>query len=76
MAIKVGGNKLDVESHLNENVEGNPQPFTDEVLSSMNDLGRIQKIYRLGALKKNDTGNQLDHATEKVVMGSMVLKGS
>ncbi len=75
LAIKVGGDATQVESHLRENVHGDVVVFSDHVLAEICDYARLRKIYRLDA-----TTTWQDAAARKeaevFVLGSMALKGS
>ena len=75
MAIKLGGDVSQIESHLTQNVQGSSATFSDEVLADICDFSRIRKIYRVDA-----SAMGMEEATRKeaeaFVLGSMALKGS
>lgn len=73
LAIKVGGDAIETESHLKENVKGEPRAFTDQAMLDLCDPERLRKVYRVN-LKKDDV-SALEEA-EAYVLGSMALKGS
>ncbi len=75
LAIKVGGDAAQIESHLTANVKGQPAVFSDEVLAEVCDLSRIKKIYRVDVGTKSD-GEAARKEAEAFVLGSMALKGS
>ena len=72
MAVKVGGDPSEIESHLKHNVEGHLVALTNDMLSEFNDSGRIRKVYRLEGPKDE----LLSKEAEAFVLGSMALKGS
>lgn len=71
-----------IEAHLREHVQGTQVAFNDEVLSSMTDVARVKKIYKLNAggggkkpvingVGKVDERRELEVA----VLGAMALRG-
>lgn len=70
LAIKVGGDPEAIDKHLGENVEGDLVPFSDDILASMSDPGRVKKVYKIDV---NAAGRS---ETEAFLLGSMALKGS
>ena len=68
LAIKVGGDPTEIESHLMQNVEGEPAPFTDAQIMEMQDESRLRKVYKIETVGKAEA--------EAFVVGSMALKGT
>ena len=75
LAIKIGGDASQVETHLKQHVEGEQVPFSDEILIELCDSGRIRKIYRVDLAQKGNADTVRKDA-ESFVIGSMALKGS
>ena len=75
LAIKVGAEASQVESHLRQYDEGDSSVFSDEVLAQLCDSARIRKIYRVDMTQKDDPETVRKEA-EAFVLGSMALKGS
>ncbi|EMC99792.1 hypothetical protein BAUCODRAFT_62697 [Baudoinia panamericana UAMH 10762] len=67
LAIKVGGDRSSIETHLLSNVDGLPFRFEDGRLSRLQDIDRIQKVYRINSTIRD---------AEAFILGSMALKGS
>lgn len=49
-----------------EHVNGKPIPFSNDVLKTIRDANRLQKLYKL----------ETDEDVEAYVLGSMAIKGS
>jgi hypothetical protein len=67
LAIKIGGDRGQIEQHLIHSMEGEVVPFSDENLAELRNDDLIRKIYKVDA-----TG----HDAEVYIIGSMTLKGS
>lgn len=77
-----------IQSHLTANLEGDQVEFSDEVLSTMTDLARVRKIYKLnnvgggggkgGKAVVNGTGKGCGEGKEleMLILGSMALRGA
>ncbi|OOF96013.1 hypothetical protein ASPCADRAFT_207361 [Aspergillus carbonarius ITEM 5010] len=71
-----------VAAHLGENVEGSPVPFDDETLSTISDIAKIKKAYKLGALntappnQANGTHDSGMRRLELSVLGAIALRGA
>lgn len=70
-----------VAAHLAQAVEGTPVPFNDETLSSISDIAKIKKAYKLGSLDsapsdKADGINSGDRRLELSVIGAIALRGA
>ncbi|OQO14959.1 hypothetical protein B0A48_00341 [Cryoendolithus antarcticus] len=79
LAIKVLDESLtatQVHAFLGEHVHGTVVAFTDEELSSMQDVPRIRKIYKLPPAGKDENAKSLSKTDEAIVIGSMALRGS
>lgn len=71
-----------VAAHLGEYVKGTPLPFNDETLSSVSDVGKIKKVYKLGALATTPTKGHVDgghvdgkRRLEISLLGAIALRG-
>ncbi|KAK6434958.1 hypothetical protein LTR95_008857 [Oleoguttula sp. CCFEE 5521] len=79
LAIKVLDESItatQIDAFLGEHVHGTVVAFTDDELSSMQDVPRIRKIYKLPPAGKDDSGKTLSKTDEAIVIGSMALRGS
>lgn len=70
-----------VAKHLEASVEATPVPFTDESLSSISDLGKIRKIYKLNqlAIKPGDgeaVNGNANKALEVPILGAIAIRGA
>ncbi|KAJ5095760.1 hypothetical protein NUU61_005116 [Penicillium alfredii] len=70
-----------VATHLGSSIQGTPVPFDDETLSKISDVGKIKKLYKLGALPSPGQGNaaQGDDAKRRLelsLLGAIALRGS
>lgn len=75
-----------VAEHLGASVEGFAVPFSDETLSSISDVAKIKKAYKLGALPPtpaNTASNQEDctqdsekQRLETAILGAVALRGA
>lgn len=74
----MNGDAETVRSHLLEHVEGTPVPFSDEVLASTCDAGKIKKIYKvdLAPSKQQPDAATARKEAEAFILGAMALKGS
>jgi EKC/KEOPS complex subunit CGI121/TPRKB len=78
LAIKVGGEAENVQSHLMQHVEGTPVEFSDGVIAGMCDAVKVKKIYRvdLQDLTRKGDAETARREAEAFVLGAMALKGS
>jgi EKC/KEOPS complex subunit CGI121/TPRKB len=78
LAIKVGGEAENVQSHLMQHVEGTPVEFSDGVIAGMCDAVKVKKIYRvdLQDLTRKGDAETAGREAEAFVLGAMALKGS
>ena len=78
LAIKVGSEADNVQSHLMQHVEGTPVEFSDEVITEMCDAAKVKKIYRvdLQDLTRKGDAETARREAEAFVLGAMALKGS
>ena len=74
---------LSVANHLGENIKGTPVVFDDATLSSISDVEKIRKTYKLGALSTPPKGKEADHIRgdqkwqfEASLLGAIALRGS
>lgn len=69
-----------VASHLAASVEGTAVPFNDEILSTIADVAKIKKAYKLGALdttpQANGTQEGGKQRLEKSLLGAIALRGA
>ena len=72
-----------VGAHLAEHIKGTPVPFNDATLSSIRDVGKIKKSYKLGALATPQVKGQVNGAhdddsrrLEVSLLGAIALRGS
>ncbi|OJJ51287.1 hypothetical protein ASPZODRAFT_127343 [Penicilliopsis zonata CBS 506.65] len=71
-----------VEAHLQEHIQGTPVPFDDEILSTIRDVAKIKKVYKLGSLpssttkEANGTLSDGDRQLEKCLLGAIALRGA
>ncbi|KAF1990505.1 CGI-121-domain-containing protein [Aulographum hederae CBS 113979] len=92
LAIKVSSTLTteQIQSHLQEHVQGTSLPFSDASIAELNDLSKIRKIYKLdqpagkpGGARQGKKGKNADQSAgegrremEAVVLGMMALRGS
>jgi len=87
MAVKVGGNPdvsaESVSRHLEQHIQGEQVPVSDETLGELVDVARLKKTYKLnstapkkGTLKDAQSVQEERKEMEIHVLGSMALKGS
>ena len=69
-----------VAAHLAASVEGIAVPFNDEMLSTIADVAKIKKTYKLGALdttpQANGTQEGGKQRLEKSLLGAIALRGA
>ena len=69
-----------VASHLAASVDGTAVPFNDEILSTIADVAKIKKAYKLGALdttpQANGTQEGGKQRLEKSLLGAIALRGA
>ena len=74
-----------IANHLTEAVHGNPIPFTDESISSLTDIAKVRKIYKLSVPSSNKGhtqsngvagGSDVVRDLEPTILGLMAIKGS
>ena len=69
-----------VASHLAASVDGTAVPFNDEILSTIADVAKIKKAYKLGALdttpQANGTQKGGKQRLEKSLLGAIALRGA
>lgn len=73
LAIKVGGDAEEVQSHLLQHVEGTAVEFSDETIAGMCDAARVKKTYKVDVASGSETARK---EAEAFVLGAMALKGS
>ena len=71
--------------HLSENIKGTPAVFDDATLSSISDVEKIKKAYKLGAMvtppppKEQTNGDVREKENwqfEAALLGAIALRGS
>lgn len=67
-----------VTKHLEKYVEATPVPFNDETISTMSDLAKIRKLYKLNQLA---SASPMDHVNtvkslEPLILGSIAIRGA
>lgn len=70
--------KESIWKHLQENVQGTPQPVTDENISPSTDVTKVRKYYKLNGLDWFDRlpeGMVKRKELEGMVVASMALRG-
>lgn len=69
-----------VAAHLAASVEGTAVPFNDETLSTIADVAKIKKTYKLGALDTTPQANGTQEGgrqrLEKSLLGAIALRGA
>lgn len=74
-----------VAEHLGASVEGFAVPFSDETLSSISDVAKIKKAYKLGALppapantasNQDGTQDSEKQRLETAILGAIALRGA
>jgi EKC/KEOPS complex subunit CGI121/TPRKB len=70
-----------VQLHLSAAFEGEQVGFSDEELSSMTDMARVKKIYKLNSVGAGKGGAVVNGEAERrememLVLGSMALRGA
>jgi EKC/KEOPS complex subunit CGI121/TPRKB len=67
-----------VAKHLESSVEATPAPFNDETISSISDLTRIRKLYKLNqpASKSADGQVNVVNALEPLILGAIAIRGA
>lgn len=71
-----------VATHLAQNVQGIPLPFSDEALSGISDVAKIKKAYKLGNLPTtsskpvNGAFNEGTRRLELSILGAIALRGA
>ncbi|KGO71914.1 Kinase binding protein CGI-121 [Penicillium italicum] len=67
-----------VAAHLDSSIQGTPVPFDDQTLSTISDINKIKKAYKLGALP-SPTGKENDEAKQRLensLLSAIALRGS
>ena len=72
IAIKVGGDAEQVQSHLLQHIEGTAVPLSDETVAEICDPAKVKKVYKIDL----GQGEVARREAEAVVLGMMALKGS
>ncbi|EEA21802.1 hypothetical protein TMatcc_008780 [Talaromyces marneffei ATCC 18224] len=67
-----------VAKHLESSVEATPVPFNDETISSMSDLAKIRKLYKLNqpVSKSADGQDNPVKALEPLILGAIAIRGA
>lgn len=67
-----------VAKHLENSVEATPVPFNDETISSMSDLAKIRKLYKLNqpVSKAADGHFNAVKALEPLILGAIAIRGA
>lgn len=75
-----------VAKHLETSVKGTPVPFNDDSFSSISDLAKIKKAYKLTSIapkpRKGEPANNapdehgLNKTLERSIVGSIALRGA
>ncbi|EED16564.1 conserved hypothetical protein [Talaromyces stipitatus ATCC 10500] len=67
-----------VAKHLESSVKATSVPFTDETISSMSDLAKIRKLYKLNQLASKSSDGQTDavKALEPLIIGAIAIRGA
>jgi EKC/KEOPS complex subunit CGI121/TPRKB len=68
----------DVQSHLDENFQGESISLTDENIATVTDTAKVSKYYKLNGLNwldgiKDSAAKQKE--TEMLILGGMALRG-
>ncbi|KAK5709799.1 hypothetical protein LTR17_019469 [Elasticomyces elasticus] len=67
VAIKIKSDASRIQQHLQQHIQGQIVPFTDETLASLRDEARLRKAYKV---------DSASNEAEAFIIGSMALKGS
>lgn len=70
-----------VAEHLNQCVEGTPAPFNDETLSSISDLAKIRKAYKIPqppakSADNKEVNGHIQREFEAPIIGAIALRGA
>lgn len=81
LSLKPEITRESVAKHLENSVEATPVPFTDETISSMSDIARIRKIYKISQPSTKSADHQfmngdVGKALEPLILGSIAIRGA
>ena len=67
-----------VAKHLENFVEATPVPFNDETISSISDLAKIRKLYKLNQSVPKAADGQVNavKALEPLILGAIAIRGA
>lgn len=67
-----------VAKHLESSVEATPAPFDNDTLSSMSDLARVRKLYKLNQPTSKSADGQVNavRALEPLIVGAIAIRGA
>lgn len=67
-----------VAKHLENFVEATPVPFNDETISSMSDLAKIRKLYKLNLPVSKAADGQVNavKTLEPLILGAIAIRGA
>lgn len=67
-----------IAKHLESSVEATPVPFNDETISSMSDIARIRKLYKLNQPVSKSADGQVNvvKALEPLILGAIAIRAA
>lgn len=67
-----------VAKHLESSVEATPVPFVNDTLSTMSDLAKVRKLYKLNQPTSKSPDGQVNavRALEPLIVGAIAIRGA